>query len=601
MGRSRFLALLAVASIVASACGSSTATPTTAPATQAPGQSAVAPTTAPTATGLPATVDTSSYPRAETLYTGGKQWGPPSTWNPLDPNTAMGVVGLQYETLFLYNPINDKWTPWLATGGDWDSSKTTYTIHVRQGVKWSDGTAMTAADVAFSINIYKNKALGAVLGDLVNTATASGNDVAITFNGKPAYQEFSWYLYNAPIIPQAIWTPLNNADILKSHNQNGVGTGPYTYKIAAQDRMVWQRNDNWWAISALTVTAKPKYIVDMVNGSHNVALGQVVSGAVDLNNNYLPGIAQVINGGYGVTTYFAKSPYMFSGNTAWLVPNTKHKPLDDAAFRRALAEAINPDDVVNTDYGGIVSKSDPTGLLPAWDKYIDHAQATALGASYDPAKAKADLAKAGYKVGSDGFVINKDGSPINLKLEVPDGWSDWMEATTLIANSAKAAGIHITPAHPDFGTLVNDRNGTDSADPTFDLVIANDVQIGNSPWVYYDFIFRQPQIAHGAARNRNYEMYDSAQAWALVQQLDQTPTDDVATMQSICSQLQKIQLTDEPVIPLWYNGVWSQVTSQYWTNWPSESTYHVLPATWFGYWQMGAIDILTNIQPVAKK
>jgi len=513
----------------------------------------------------------------------------------------MGVVGLQYETLFLYNPIDDKWTPWLATGGDWDSAKTTYTIHVRQGVKWSDGSAMTAADVAFSISIYKNKALGVTLGDIVNTATANGNDVAVTFTGKPAYQEFSWYLYNAPIIPQAIWSPLNTADILKTTNQNGVGTGPYTYKTAAQDRMVWQRNDNWWAISALNVTAKPKYIVDMVNSSNNVALGQVLSGAVDLNNNYLPGISQVINGGYGVTTYFSQAPYMFGGNTAWLVPNTKHKPLDDPAFRKALAEAINPDDVVNTDYGGIVAKSDPTGLLPAWDKYIDHAQAQSLGVSYNLAKAKADLAAAGYKAGADGVVTNKDGSPINLKLEVPDGWSDWMEATTLIATSAKAAGITITTAHPDFGTLVNDRNGTDSADPTFDLVIANDVQIGNSPWVYYDYIFRQPEIAHGAARNRNYEMYDNAQAWTLVQQLDQTPTDDLATMKTICSQLQKIQLTDEPVIPLWYNGVWSQVTSQYWTNWPSPTTYQVLPATWNGYWQMGAINILTNIQPVTKK
>jgi len=584
-GKTRVLSLLAVAAIVASACSSSS--------TPAPAASAQQ-------SGLPATVDTSSYPRNETLYTGGKQWGAPSTWNPFDPNTAMGVVGLQYETLFLYNPINDQWTPWLATGGDWDANKTTYTIHVRSGVKFSDGTDMTPADVAFSFMIAKNKALGLTLGSIINTATVSGSDVVITFNGTPAYQEFSYYLYNQPIVPKAIWDPKNDANILKFINQNGVGTGPYTYKTAAQDRMVWQRNDNWWATKALNLSAKPKYIVDMVNSSNNVALGQVLAGNADLNNNYLPGISQVINGGYGVTTYFAQAPYMFSGNTAWLIPNTKHKPLDDPAFRKALAEAINPDDVVNTDYGGIVAKSDPTGLLPAWDRFIDHTQAQAMGMSFNIDKAKADLAAAGYKTGSDGMVTNKDGSAIKLNLEVPDGWSDWMEAENLISASAKLAGININPIHPDYGTFTNDKNGTDKADPAFDLLIANDVQIGNSPWVYYDFIFRQPQIAAGAARNRNYEQYDNADAWALVQKLDQTPTDDLADMKAICSQLQKIQLTDEPVIPLWYNGVWSQVTSSVWTNWPGEKTYQVLPATWNGYWQMGAIYIVTNITPAKK-
>src|SRR5450759_3597248 len=67
IGKSRVLALLAVASIVASACGSSTATPTTG-ATTGPGAStAVVPSAAPSASGL-VVADTTVYPRAETLY-----------------------------------------------------------------------------------------------------------------------------------------------------------------------------------------------------------------------------------------------------------------------------------------------------------------------------------------------------------------------------------------------------------------------------------------------------------------------------------------------------------------------------------------------------
>jgi peptide/nickel transport system substrate-binding protein len=212
----------------------------------------------------------------------------------------MGVVGLQYETLFLYDPIKDAYTPWLASGGSWDSAKTTYTINVRQGVKFSDGSAMTAADVAFSLNIYQNAALGSNLFTIVDKVVANGNNVVVTFKGTPAYQEFASALYNDPIVPAAVWTSKNNPDILKDLNANGVGTGPYTYKTAAQDRMVWVKNPNWWATSALSLTVKPTYIVDIVNSSNNAALGELLSGGLDLDNNYLPGIAQIVNGGYHV-------------------------------------------------------------------------------------------------------------------------------------------------------------------------------------------------------------------------------------------------------------------------------------------------------------
>jgi peptide/nickel transport system substrate-binding protein len=591
-GKTRVLSLLAVLSIAASACGSSATPSPAAPSGATP--TTAAPSAAPT------TASAETYPRAETLYTAGKQWGAPSTWNPLDTNNyAMGVIGLQYETLFMYDPLKDVYTPWLATADSgWDAAKTTYTIKVRPGVKWSDGSALTAADVAFSIQVWKNPALASVLWTFVSDATATDDSTVVVKFSAPAYAEWAQFLYQNAIVPKAVFEAKNTPDILKFTNENGVGTGPYLYKTHADDRMVWIKNDNWWAKTALNLDVKPKYIVDVVNSSNNVALGQLIQGGLDLNNNFLPGIASLVTGGYNITTYFAKPPYMLAGNTATLIPNTAKKPLDDPKFRLALATAINTADIVNKVYGGIVTASDPTGLLPIFSKYVDTAQRDALGFKFDTAKAKSILAAAGYKAGSDGLVTNKDGSPIKLTLEVPDGWSDWMAAENSIAASAKLAGINIDPQHPDFNTVIADRNRPDATSPAkFDLIINNDIQVGNTPWTWYDYVFRQP-LPNGTNETRNFEGYSNADAWALTQQMDKTPVDDLATLKTIASKLQKIQLTDMPVIPLWYNGVWSQVNNSVWTNFPSDTGTQVLPATWNGYWNMGAVLMLTQIKAV---
>ena len=63
------------------------------------------------------------------------------------------------------------------------------------------------------------------------------------------------------------------------------------------------------------------------------------------------------------------------------------------------------------------------------------------------------------------------------------------------------------------------------------------------------------------------------------------------------SKLQKIFLQDLPAIPLWYNGMWSMVNTQYWTGWPSATSGQYTPTSWRNYWQMTSIDMLTHLKP----
>ena len=102
---------------------------------------------------------------------------------------------------------------------------------------------------------------------------------------------------------------------------------------------------------------------------------------------------------------------------------------------------------------------------------------------------------------------------------------------------------------------------------------------------------------HLSARyGENLGRYENETAWELVNQLDRTPVDDTEALQAVYSELQRIQLADLPAIPLWYNGAWSQMSSQVWTNWPSDAGNHFLPVTWNGYWQLGGIRLLDALE-----
>lgn len=536
------------------------------------------------------------YPRNETLYTSGKQWGPPPSWNPLTGgDTAMGVLGLCYETLFLYDPLKNEFIPWLAESGKWVSDNV-YEAKIRQGIEWQDGKPLTAQDVVFSFEVRKTQGtnFSYVWDWLEKVEAVDDYTVRFTFSD-PRYQEWGYVLYSLTIVPKHIWEGRSEEEITTGQNIPPVGSGAYVYETHSEDRMVWKRNENWWATKLLGLKVGPKYIVDIVNPSNNVALGLFLKGEMDLSNNFLPGIATLVEGGYGVKTWYDDPPYMLSANTAFLFMNTKKKPMDDPAFRRALAYAINTDEIVTKVYGNIVAKANPTGLLPVWEQYVDQDVVNELGFTYNPDEARRILAEAGYKdVNGDGWVEAPDGSKIELKVIVPFGWTDWMESIRVIANSAQAVGINLQADFPDFPSYWEMVPGGN-----FDMAINNfGSQMSSTPWTFYNWVFNHP--IQDTMFNGNFGRYENTELFDLVDQLDRVRVEDIEGMKAIISKIQRIQLTDMPAIPLWYNGLWAQWNETYWTNWPSaaEGAPKYLPCTWVGYWNMTAILMLTELKPV---
>ncbi len=536
-----------------------------------------------------------ALPRAQTFYMSGNQWSPNNDLNPAKNwDYITGLVGFAYETPFRYDPLKDRFIPWLATGGSW-TSKTAYTMTIRNGVKWSDGQALKASDVAYSFNLLKTPThpqhpLFADTG--LKSVRAVGNRVVFTFAGTPAYQEFDFYRFNVAVVPQHIFKGYSTTDITTGNLEKGkiVGTGPYLYQSgvgAASTTVVWKKNPNWWAASALGLKVGPQYVVDIKNGTNAAALSNLLAGNIDLFNNFAPKSA--IKGKF--KTYFSKAPYHLGANTTWLFPNTTRKPLDDAQFRKALANSINMGQIIDKAYQGLVNKASPTGLLPIWNKWIDRKVVAQNGFSYRPALAKSMLAAAGYKdTNGDGFVENKDGSKIDLSIIVPNGWSDWMTAIQVISESAKQVGIKITPSYPEYATLTDDRGHG-----RYDLLLGNDRQMSNTPWTYYQYIYNLPITDNQTTMN--YQRFTDQASFNLTQKLNRTPSTNTKAYQTILTSLQKRFLQTLPAIPLWYNGMWSMVNTQYWTGWPSATGNQFTPSSWRNYWQMTSIDMLTHLRP----
>lgn len=534
------------------------------------------------------------YDRSETIYVSGAAWGPPSTWNPFQPGSlanTTGTIGYLYEFLFAFDPLTGEMTPWLAESGEWVDD-TTYAVTLRDGLTWSDGEALTAEDVAFTYELgemYSAMWFAPMWKYLTGITVVDDLNLEFSFED-PLYQEFENNLYNIPIVPKHLWESRSEEEITTGANENPIGSGAYLYETHSEDRNVWLRNGDWWGADIFGMPA-PRRIVDIRTSSNNVALGMVLKGELDLSNNFLPGVAELVNKGY-VSTYYASPPYMLSANTAVLFLNTTKPPMDDPAFRQALAYAINIDDIVNVAYANLVKAASPTGLLPTLEEYVDQDVVDELGFTYNPDEAAAILRRAGYTMGDDGFFDAPDGSDIALEVTCPFGWTDWMAAIAVIATSAQEAGINIVDATPDYGAW-NDalQSGT------FDMTLNNWASMSNTPWTLYNLLFRHP--IQEQMQSGNFGRYEDEEMFDLVDALARVPMSDTEGMKAACSAIQEKMLTDVPMIPLWYNGLWSQFSNAVWTDWPTEdSASATLPTTWSGYWQLGGLETLIQLEPV---
>ena len=315
--------------------------------------------------------------------------------------TTGATFGLIYEPLEYVNILQSTKppTPVLATSSQWSSDYKTLTFTIRSGVTWSDGKPFSANDVVYTFNAMKSdkaidlNALWSDNGGPLTSVALKGTD-QVVFTFKAAAQPYFYFVADlTPIIPQHIWSTLNQSSLHTYTDTKPVGTGPYVMSSCSGQNVKYLRNPHYWQSTAshpVPQIQEVDYPAFLSNTPGNLALSQ---GQAQWGGQYIPNIQ---------TFYIGKDPahrhiwFPPVGNVS-LVPNLTNPQLSKLAVRQAMAYAIDKATVARLGESGYQQPANQTGVItPTFQSWVD---SSLQQPTYNPAKAEQVLKSAGFTKG----------------------------------------------------------------------------------------------------------------------------------------------------------------------------------------------------------
>lgn len=315
-------------------------------------------------------------------------WMTLTTWDPRASaaDEPLYLANL-YEPLLYTNPPGsaEPFTPCLATSWAVSKDGLTWTFHLRQGVKFHDGTPFDSAAVKYSLEATRKLDLGAAYMwyPITKIATPDDYTVKITTEYAAPIDRCASAMYGA-----WMFSPKTKGKSQKWWDTpNEAGTGPYvlvSYK--PNEELVFKRNPDYWGgwKAGQFDQVVVKQVAEAATQRQMLEAGEV-DFADGLSRDSIPALEN---------NPAVKIDKTKSIQNEVLLFNTQHKPLDNVKVRQALSYALPYDDILQAaanGYGEVAQGPLPHALYPH--------DANMGQYTYDITKAKQLLSEAGYPSG----------------------------------------------------------------------------------------------------------------------------------------------------------------------------------------------------------
>ena len=632
--RITILSILLVLAVVLSACGGSATTEVPAETTAAPTEpteKTEEPTEAPTETEEVPSGEV-VLPRKETMYFNGQQWGSVVCWNPYSSscNNAMTIAQqdnarvLMFETPYLYNMLDGQVYPLLADGDfAWDEGRTQITFKIKPAAHWSDGTPVTAEDVAYTwaTHVKYDTATGAsnkaYIADIVaEDAQTVVIKAVLGENGQALNPLLVQSYLSSNYVIQKAWTQKlearvgeDSAALLTDPADDVVWSGPYTKFYTDDTKVILIRDENYWGQDA-SMWGKlpiPKYLGHMIYKDNAAGTTAFKAGEVDVSQQFIANVQDLwLKEGLPVSTYLPEAPYHIGASLPTAFFNLGSYGLDQLAVRKAIAIAVDYDTIIANAMTNQSATFDqvPRSLMnptPGEQALYDHDAVKDLQfAGKDIEGAKKLLDDAGI-VDTDGDGWREfEGQNLHYVATAPNGWSDWQAAIEVVAAAGKEIGIDITTNYPEWAVYQTIVTNWPLPENDFDIFMMwSDGAGPTQPWSRIRHLMSSEFAETTNNWNGNWGGYKNADADALIQAIPSMT--DEAELKEAYTELVRIYLTDIPSFTLMYRPQsFHTVNESVWTNFPHEgdgTVPPVPPLDLMDGWSVAGLYNVTLVNP----